>query len=103
MKIVESGVKYHNPNLLNIQSIPVVLLLSADVNNLVTIIGGIVTSLFIPVILLLVRNYVRNNRRKGPSADRNPGDGADQLDGKDNDKNDDDDDDDDDDDGKGMS
>ena len=61
MKIVESGVKYHNPNLLNIQSIPVVLLLSADVNNLVTIIGGIVTSLFIPVILLLVRNYVRNN------------------------------------------
>jgi flagellar biosynthesis/type III secretory pathway M-ring protein FliF/YscJ len=64
-----------------------------------------VTSLFIPVILLLVRNYVRNNRRKGPSADRNPGDGADQLDGKDNDKNDDDndDDDDDDDDGKGMS
>ena len=58
------------------------------------------TSLFIPFILLLVRNYVRKNRRKGPSADRNPGDGADQLDGKVNDKGDDDDNDDD---GTGMS
>ncbi|CAC5421759.1 unnamed protein product [Mytilus coruscus] len=53
-----------------------------DYNNLITIMGGVVTSLFIPVVLLLVRHNIRNRSVKEQTGKRNPGDGSDDIDGK---------------------
>ncbi|XP_063442027.1 uncharacterized protein LOC134722343 [Mytilus trossulus] len=56
-----------------------------DFNNLITIMGGVVTSLFIPVVLLLVRHHIRNrgvSEPKEQTGKRNPGDGSDDIDGK---------------------
>ncbi|VDI10919.1 Hypothetical predicted protein [Mytilus galloprovincialis] len=56
-----------------------------DFNNLITIMGGVVTSFFIPVVLLLVRNHIRNRSVTEPkeqTGKRNPGDGSDDIDGK---------------------
>lgn len=44
--------------------------------------GGVVTSLFIPVVLLLVRHNIRNRSVKEEIGKRNPGDGSDDIDGK---------------------
>ncbi|XP_063416691.1 uncharacterized protein LOC134698939 [Mytilus trossulus] len=46
-----------------------------DINNLITIIFGAISSLMIPVLLLLARNRILD-RRNTTTDDRKPGDGA---------------------------
>ncbi|XP_063442917.1 uncharacterized protein LOC134723219 [Mytilus trossulus] len=46
-----------------------------DINNLITIIFGAISSLMIPVLLLLARNRILD-RRNTTKDDRKPGDGA---------------------------